>query len=344
MLLSILITVSTNTLHEHNKASLLTSVHSPKLPHVEVSSQTPLPLHHHCLPLSWLGQTDRHLCLFHFWLQLSYRAETHELLANMHDSPMKGTQTLSYKLVFKRNGLRVIYAIILLTLSPISLFLSGVSLTNQWLLLWLARAPMALPSSRRKKLSKTNTKFFSRKYIFTPVLPPHSTVLFYLWYFVVHRQTRWTNRLQRCQPCLLGAHFPQYSTRLFSGNTSATATVRGKRGENVFSGSLLIWYLYICPAIRRCLPITQAHKGLKSGQRLDDLMGGKKKKSPPQASAPAAPGNGVVEEPRKQAATSKPAKDSKSKGENHSQREHFTPRLRRLHCIFTPINKILVWI
>uniref|UniRef100_A0A3B4FDD7 ATP-dependent RNA helicase DHX29 n=1 Tax=Pundamilia nyererei TaxID=303518 RepID=A0A3B4FDD7_9CICH len=71
-------------------------------------------------------------------------------------------------------------------------------------------------------------------------------------------------------------------------------------------------------------------------------MGGKKKKSPPQASAPAAPGNGVVEEPRKQAATSKPAKDSKSKGENHSQREHFTPRLRRLHCIFTPINKILV--
>uniref|UniRef100_A0A3P8ND84 ATP-dependent RNA helicase DHX29 n=1 Tax=Astatotilapia calliptera TaxID=8154 RepID=A0A3P8ND84_ASTCA len=42
-------------------------------------------------------------------------------------------------------------------------------------------------------------------------------------------------------------------------------------------------------------------------------MGGKKKKSPPQASAPAAPGNGVVEEPRKQAATSKPAKDSKSK-------------------------------
>lgn len=254
------------------------------------------------------------------------------------------TNSLSYKLVFKRNGLRVIYAIILLTLSPISLFLSGVSLTNQWLLLWLARAPMALPSSRRKKLSKTNTKFFSRKYIFTPVLPPHSTVLFYLWYFVVHRQTRWTNRLQRCQPCLLGAHFPQYSTRLFSGNTSATATVRGKRGENVFSGSLLIWYLYICPAIRQCLPITQAHKGLKSGQRLDDLMGGKKKKSPPQASAPAAPGNGVVEEPRKQAATSKPAKDSKSKGENHSQREHFTPRLRRLHCIFTPINKILVWI
>uniref|UniRef100_A0A3Q4GXM2 RNA helicase n=1 Tax=Neolamprologus brichardi TaxID=32507 RepID=A0A3Q4GXM2_NEOBR len=50
-------------------------------------------------------------------------------------------------------------------------------------------------------------------------------------------------------------------------------------------------------------------------------MGGKKKKSPPQASAPAAPsrsggaaaGNGVAEEPRKQAATSKPAKDSKSK-------------------------------
>lgn len=40
----------------------------------------------------------------------------------MHDSPMKGTQTLSYKLVFKRNGLRVIYAIMLLTLSPISLF------------------------------------------------------------------------------------------------------------------------------------------------------------------------------------------------------------------------------
>lgn len=79
-------------------------------------------------------------------------------------------------------------------------------------------------------------------------------------------------------------------------------------------------------------------------------MGGKKKKSPPQASAPAAPsrsggaaaGNGVAEEPRKQAATSKPAKDSKSKGENHSQREHFTPRCRRLHCIFTPINKILV--
>ncbi|XP_063334372.1 ATP-dependent RNA helicase DHX29 [Pelmatolapia mariae] len=50
-------------------------------------------------------------------------------------------------------------------------------------------------------------------------------------------------------------------------------------------------------------------------------MGGKKKKSPQQASAPAAPsrsggaaaGNGVAEEPRKQAATSKPAKDSKSK-------------------------------
>ncbi len=97
---------------------------------------------------------------------------------------------------------------------------------------------------------------------FTLFLVSKTRVSFCLWWFVVPRQTRWTSRLQRRLPWLLGAHFPQYNTRLLPGSTSGTAAVRSKSYPARHEGGekhTLALFSFCSPPPFRTLPMTWRH-------------------------------------------------------------------------------------